>query len=224
MSNNSTPTESKFMSMLFMQENSNSYLAGGADWRSNNNNWNRAIWIECAELMEHYGNWKWWKANKEPDIDQCFLECVDIWHFILSRILQRHSYASIECSIEYWGSIFDGNTTPQNFHQHVEDLAYGALIATPDDKEVLQDFDLVLRSLGKNFTDLYKWYIGKNALNMFRKKNGYKEGRYIKVWNGREDNEHLAEFLNEFTGDEEDFSEKIWERLQTRYNESTANN
>jgi hypothetical protein len=30
--------------------------------------------------------------------------------------------------------------------------------------------------------------MGKNILNQFRQDHGYKEGIYIKVWNGEEDN------------------------------------
>ena len=40
-----------------------------------------------------------------------------------------------------------------------------------------------------------KLYIGKNCLNQFRQDNGYKEGHYIKVWNGKEDNVVMVEIL-----------------------------
>jgi hypothetical protein len=48
-------------------------------------------------------------------------------------------------------------------------------------------FKLVIMS-GLDLESLYKLYIGKNILNQFRQDNGYKEGTYIKVWNGDEDN------------------------------------
>ena len=34
------------------------------DWIEKNREWYRAIWIECGELMEHYGGWKWWKKER----------------------------------------------------------------------------------------------------------------------------------------------------------------
>ena len=37
--------------------------------------------------------------------------------------------------------------------------------------------------------------IGKNCLNKFRQDNGYKEGTYIKEWNGREDNVVMIEII-----------------------------
>ena len=42
--------------MLEMQEQMNQKV--NADWRQQNYEWYRAIWVECAELMDHYG-WKW---------------------------------------------------------------------------------------------------------------------------------------------------------------------
>lgn len=33
-----------------------------ADWQQQNFEWYRAIWVECAELLDHYG-WKWWKKT-----------------------------------------------------------------------------------------------------------------------------------------------------------------
>jgi len=33
-----------------------------AEWRDQNFEWYRAIWVECAELLDHYG-WKWWKKT-----------------------------------------------------------------------------------------------------------------------------------------------------------------
>jgi len=48
-------------------------------------------------------------------------------------------------------------------------------------------FELVVMS-GLDITTLYRLYVGKNILNQFRQDHGYKEGTYIKVWNGSEDN------------------------------------
>ena len=69
--------------MLKLQSEMNTKVH--ADWRQQNFEWYRAIWIECAELLDHYG-WKWWK-KQTPDVDQIALELVDIWHFGLSILL-----------------------------------------------------------------------------------------------------------------------------------------
>jgi hypothetical protein len=41
---------------------------------------------------------------------------------------------------------------------------------------------------GLNLEKLYRLYVGKNILNQFRQDHGYKDGSYIKVWDGDEDN------------------------------------
>jgi dimeric dUTPase (all-alpha-NTP-PPase superfamily) len=69
--------------MLEMQEQMNQKV--NTDWRNQSYDWYRAIWVECAELMDHYG-WKWWK-HQSPDLEQIKLELVDIWHFGLSLML-----------------------------------------------------------------------------------------------------------------------------------------
>jgi hypothetical protein len=62
--------------------------------------------------------------------------------------------------------------------------------------------------------DLYQLYICKNVLNWFRQDNGYADGRYEKIWAGREDVEHmreLAQNLDEFDGS------SLYQALETRY-------
>jgi len=48
---------------------------------------------------------------------------------------------------------------------------------------------------GLNLDALYKLYVGKNILNQFRQDHGYKEGTYIKIWNGEEDNVTMQNIL-----------------------------
>jgi hypothetical protein len=56
--------------------------------------------------------------------------------------------------------------------------------------------DVALQS-GLNLEALYKLYIGKNILNQFRQDHGYKDGSYIKIWNGQEDNVIMQNILEE---------------------------
>lgn len=68
--------------MLELQDSINSLI--NKEWRHAHNPWYRAIWTECAELMDHIG-WKWWK-KQEIDIEQAQIELIDIWHFGLSDV------------------------------------------------------------------------------------------------------------------------------------------
>ena len=66
---------------------------------------------------------------------------------------------------------------------------------------------------GVNLHSLFECYIGKNVLNKFRQDNGYKDGSYIKIWNGKEDNIVMSEILaSGVSGIDE-----IYEALQIEY-------
>ena len=54
------------LTMLDMQHRMNSRVH--EDWINQNFEWYRAAWIECGELIEHYG-YKWWK-KQQPDLAQ----------------------------------------------------------------------------------------------------------------------------------------------------------
>jgi len=223
----------KFRKMLDFQESTNKYITSDVDgdWRSQKYNWRRAIWIECAELMEHYGNWKWWKDAKEPDVDQCFLECVDIWHFALSWMLEREKSVDGVMDSKYYRDLVsfmglqplnvEGENKMKMTHSAIEGIALQSLEFNFDVRNFMQLIEL----FGKDFDDLYKWYIGKNVLNVFRNDHGYADGSYQKTWyvdslRGYEDNEHLAQILNQIDKLDDDFDKLVYEKLKIRYNVS----
>ena len=73
-----------------------------------------------------------------------------------------------------------------------------------------------------DFEGLYRAYVSKNVLNFFRQDHGYKEGHYIKTWNGREDNEHLVELSRELDSGADDYADELYEALGRRYAECTG--
>jgi hypothetical protein len=68
-----------------------------------------------------------------------------------------------------------------------------------------------------NPDSLFTRYVGKNVLNVFRQDHGYKEGTYIKQWQGREDNEHLVEVLAELDAGHPDYRQAVYDSLSARY-------
>ena len=70
-----------------------------------------------------------------------------------------------------------------------------------------------------SFESLYQHYVGKNVLNLFRQDNGYKDGSYKKLWQGREDNEHLMDIINSSDCTAEDFADQVYQSLSARYRE-----
>ena len=169
----------------------------------------RAVWVECAELLDHYG-WKWWQQQQRA-LDQVKLEVVDIWHFGLSALIQAgqvdHDLA--RRLLAAWDA-----APEREFRLLVEALA-GTTLAT-------REFDVgafvaMMRALPLGFDELYRLYVGKNVLNAFRQRNGYRTGGYRRVWQGREDNVHLVELAAGLDAEAADYPAKLTAALAARY-------
>lgn len=195
--------------MLRMQDDMNSRV--DADWLARGREWYRAIWIECAELMDHYGGWKWWKSTT-CDREQAMLEIVDIWHFGLSmRITPARDFERAAAAI---ATEWLTPATDRSFLEGVESLASAALV---EQRFAVPLVPGLLQGLGRDFDDLYRAYVGKNVLNFFRQDYGYRDGTYLKQWAGREDNEHLVEILAGLESERVDFREAVYAGLAARY-------
>ena len=197
--------------MLEMQDAMNRKV--DEDWLDKNREWYRAVWIECAELMDHYGGWKWWKASS-PDTEQVVLEIVDIWHFGLSmQITSKRDYLGIATRLcDEWHA----DTPSDGFLQDVETLAAAALV---ERRFAVVTIKHLLAQVGRDFDDLFAAYVGKNVLNFFRQDNGYKDGSYIKNWQGKEDNVHLVEIMQGVDLNAPDLQQAVYAGLAARYRE-----
>ncbi len=182
-------------------------------WRTQGHAYYRAIWVECAELLDHFG-WKWWK-HQSADLEQVKLEIVDIWHFGLSELIRdgRIGAGHIDAGVV---SAFDriGTSSPRDFRETVEALAGATLAQRGFPVDAFVD---LMGALPLDLDELYRIYIGKNVLNNFRQANGYKSGTYIKVWLGREDNEHLFELVGELDDASSSFAGDLYRALESRY-------
>jgi len=201
-------TASKITQMLSLQDEMNTKI--NPHWREAGYEWHRAIWTECAELLDHYG-WKWWK-KQIPDVAQIKLEIVDIFHFGLSiRLIESsdNEATALDIAIE-----LEQNTNETDFRIAVEDLALKTLETR---SFAMREFNTLLRLTDMSADDLFKQYVGKNVLNFFRQDHGYKEGSYIKVWHGKEDNEQLAEILNLLDAGSDNFRDDVYTAMTKRY-------
>lgn len=194
--------------MLEMQNAMNTKVH--AEWFNQGFEWYRAIWVECAEMLDHYG-WKWWK-KQTPDTEQVILELVDIFHFGLSlRIDGETSYQELA---EQLTAELEKPTQADDFKQTLELLAASAVANKTFDAAA---FAGCMAQIGMDIDDLCRGYVGKNTLNFFRQDHGYKDGSYIKMWNGQEDNEHLVEVVKSLDINQENFAELVYKGLEARY-------
>ena len=195
--------------MAGMQEQHN--IQVHAQWRTQGYEYYRAIWVECAEMLDHYG-WKWWK-KQTPDLDQVKLELVDIWHFALSEMIRAGTLQD-EVGIALSRVTVEAEPDPQAFRLAIEDLAQSTLATRSFE---LAPFVAAMRTLPMSYAELFAMYIGKNVLNQFRQNNGYQTGEYRKVWQGREDNEHLVDLLARLDDDPAGLPERLYAALGERY-------
>jgi len=199
--------------MFIMQDKLNGAI--NPDWINDaSQDWHCAVLVEGAEMVDHYG-WKWWK-HQVPDIEQVQLELVDIWHFLMSAQLREYPELSqeeaLDKSVEIWNEALSEPAEKFDFLPLAKALVGQAAVS----KIAYVEFNQLMASVDFSFADLYKWYIGKNVLNYFRQDNGYKDGSYIKVWNGREDNEYLADALKSHACDEQ-LGDNIYQSLKSAY-------
>ena len=199
--------------MLELQDSMNSKVRD--DWREQNFEWYRAIWIECAELLDHHG-WKWWK-KQQPDVNQIALELVDIWHFGLSLLLLKdQSHGVISESVI---KAFDEVEASGDFAINLEEFTKNTLVT--------KDFDIngfvgLVKGIGMQFDQLYIAYVGKNVLNFFRQDHGYQDGSYHKQWGGKEDNEHLVEIVGKLDTNLATFKDDLYSEMKAVYQQLCA--
>jgi len=203
---------SMLTTMASMQEKHN--IQVHPDWREKRYEYYRAIWVECAEMLDHFG-WKWWK-KQDPDIDQVKLELVDIWHFALSELIRAGELK--ESLAMTLANIKTADSEPEIFRKAIESLAASSLQSQSFDMDCFID---AMQALPMGLEELFELYIGKNVLNQFRQNHGYKEGTYRKLWSGREDNEHLIEVLGALSAEPEQVSEELYKELEQRYQASS---
>lgn len=206
--------------MLSLQDKMNKKV--NPDWLNAGYGYLRAAMIEAVEGIEHHG-WKWWKAQ-EKDLPQLQMELVDIWHFALSAIIIQYKGDILNSAEQIAAQLLVKNSTVK-FDDHEYDFNNQEIL---DNLELMtglcaaKRFDVplflkIVEQAEMTSSELYRQYVGKNILNFFRQDNGYKEGTYIKVWRGQEDNEHLVEVLNSLDLASANYSEQVYQALSSRY-------
>ena len=195
--------------MLQMQHRMNNRVH--ADWVSQRFEWYRAVWIKCAELMDHVG-YKWWK-KQTSDMEQVRLEVVDIWHFGMSALFGTEQNLS-DLADSIVSEVAAAGPEDADIHSATEALARSAL---ETQSFSVRHFVALMQACGLSSAELYRHYVGKNVLNFFRQDRGYQEGTYVKQWQDREDNEHLSEILDLLDAADPQFPEAVYAALAQRY-------
>lgn len=203
---------SQILQMLELQQQLND-ATNGENWEEGITkngkkiDWRRCIYLEAAELIESYP-WKHWKnIDAKPDYENIKIELVDIWHFVMSealRLYKVNNLGNIEelsqniMAMQSYKNLENPKDSELDSYEQialVEEMMR-VLFCSDDIDQLINSFLEVTSKLGLNLSTLYALYIGKNILNKFRQENGYKDGSYIKTWNGQEDNVVMQNLLS----------------------------
>ena len=210
-------TTKALIKKMFEKQDELNIHTNGSDWRNKNLNWRRAIWTECAELLD-YTNWKWWR-QQDISMKDIEMELIDIWHFLMSDLMINNSIDLCTENIYYkFKNSFESfpEISMNRIQEYTEELVREALTSH---QSMVHRFMMLCGAIGSqmNIDGIYKLYMGKNVLNKFRQDNGYKQKTYQKIWNGQEDNIYLMNFLDKVEEIGDDFEQVIYDRLQEKY-------
>jgi dimeric dUTPase (all-alpha-NTP-PPase superfamily) len=206
----------KLAEMLLMQLELNDSI-NGDNWEKTNLthegrdlDWDLCTIQETSEMIDSL-NWKHWKDLNAPnDWENVKMELTDIWHFLLSKALTKSHSIVLEdlqprTRINSVG--LSEEVRVRNIINLSKELVHlsskndTSMLASETRSHILSLFNIYYKLLGEanlTFGKLYQTYRSKNVLNIFRQKNGYKEGTYVKLWDGvREDNQFLMEILEQ---------------------------
>jgi dimeric dUTPase (all-alpha-NTP-PPase superfamily) len=221
--------EMQILKMVELQNSINSKV--NPNWPVAGYNWMLAGAMEFFEAIEGYG-WKWWKAHKTVELSIIQNELVDYWHFVLSQSIIHGDGSE---GAFYWLQPSEGKPsdvfTFDNKGYVIAELSVVdkmfLLVGLAASKRFeFYLFQSLMADLDFSWNELYLQYIGKNVLNMFRQKNGYKSGEYQKhYYDGREDNYHMIDAINEnraLAGDPDVFMQEIEFCLARSYAETIA--
>ena len=196
---------------------------------------------EFGELIQST-NYAWWK-NEKPDIlrnikdlsSNYYMELVDLLHFLMTSDLRNLYLITGAKDNELYELISfyllkDNNSS--TFYRNIGRIVDLHFKFISDVLNRTIDYVPLLVNLFYNFvntlalkidkepvellTHIYNLYIGKHTLNKFRYDNGYKTGKYNKIWAGREDNKYLIEYVLQNSNRVLD-EDEIYEYLAEQY-------
>ena len=230
--------------MLKMQMEANNQMSTA--WLTSTNAeipYFRAMHMELNECIDWMG-FKWWKKFS-PNLDPAKMELIDVLHFVLSASLREHfiekpAHKQTEHMLNNAADSIMGDCENLRVRTFRPDVM-GVLkpIEELSEVEVLEDvLREVLTTKGMTFTSLlhlfvrfgmssrhvFTLYLGKNLLNRFRTAHGQLENTYSKIWWGKEDNDHLIDWLdrNEFEELDSVFIQRADEALTAMYEQAKS--
>jgi hypothetical protein len=184
-----------------------------------------SILAEYMELLNNY-NWKPWSKTKLTHIEEINkkVEIIDIFILSLIYYIKNVPYINIEEiveEIEFLDNLNKENINYQYELSVIENAVFN--FGEIDDPElILKNIIDIMPYKINSLKELFFLIETKIILSTFRDKNGYREKKYNKTWNGLEDNHyiymHILPNLIEKENDLESFKRSISSEIEKTYN------
>jgi len=187
-------------------------------------NWMRCVRFEMIEAIDQSFQWKHWKNNKVNnqydiiDLHNLKIEFVDTYHFLMSELLKYDKFKNNILNLNIKKIIPFKFENSKDLVLKIEDFIDKVRLYEKNNYSIIDlyiNFWNITLSI-MSISEFYNLYISKNVLNLFRLRNGYQEGTYIKNWGNEkiEDNVFLEKYLN--NNKNIDFK-KIYDYLNNQY-------
>jgi len=200
------------------------------NWMQSKLNWKLASLLETAEAIDSL-DWKWWKKTKNDWLN-LEIEMIDIFFFNLAKMIETGQEQQFKI-ILIQQMVIDKQEEKTIKKINRDDVLAKQVITKLSEKLVnsimyeQSVITLVLwfdiwKSLGNNVETMLKLYKLKYTLNIFRQNNGYKEGTYIKMWDGLEDNKRALEIALNINYDE-NYNDNLMMSIENYYQKMLNN-
>jgi len=198
------------------------------NWKTKGLRFDRALRQEAAEAMDSLP-WKWWKKG-DYDIENLRVEGIDMLHFSFSMLveMQYRQYSYLENrAVEVIEEFSNSSTLPKDAYANllesqIDKIVKSTFVEPRDPVEVTIEIFKFIGMLGMSYEDSIKLFLSKRALNEFRTLNKYKEGGYIKVWDGKEDNVYMQDIIKTMKVSD-NFVDQVFDKLSSKYEEVKKN-
>lgn len=217
-------------------------------------NYSAAVLVEAGECLDST-SFCWWK-KVDADVENIKTELVDILHFLISEALQKahKKNENIKDIDEYNTKIvdkvykqfliaFNPTSAPRLFtnkHEFLQRLVKSLGIVGCNTLPIIyriRHLEEACSLVNMSLDEVYSRYMVKNALNLFRQKNGYKEGTYVKYFNdlnviitetneGTISNVNLKDHLNSFYKKQSklNYIENVYEEESVKFADNVEDN
>jgi len=195
--------------------------------------------FEMVELVSDSNvNYKWWKHHSgEVDKWNVKIEAIDILHFVLGIVITKSQELYDKPLIELLENkelghekfnmdgverlINNGNLNSTMFFEFISALIQFTALPERSGTSEFEFVSYVYGILNSLFVllrmpsdEISAIYMAKVTLNEIRQSDGYKNGTYVKIQDGVEDNQKLEPIVREFL--EDDTKSLNWIALKVR--------